>query len=158
MTLLKLLSMIGGHPRLKQVVVLAPIKNSRQYLKSHRFGLPFDETCLLLSLSGGVLKVLPVCTDPVPIISEVSDLLLDMPKCRKNTKKLDNIYFLVVGCLRRMREGWRVYRNNGTVLKVCSSQDRGYWPIYFAFSRLEASYNRPSMIHLIIRFQSLLKV
>ena len=66
-----------------------------------------------------MLKILPVYPDPVPMMAELADMLLDVPKCRRNTKILDNIYFLVAGCLRRIREGWRVYRNNGTVLKVC---------------------------------------
>ena len=59
-----------------------------------------------------------LCSNTLPTLTELSDLLLDMPKCRQNQSKLDNIYCLAVQCLESVRENWREYRNNGTVLQV----------------------------------------
>ena len=40
--------------------------------------------------------------------------------CRKNRNKLDNVYCLVVGCLERIRDNWREYRDDASsVIQVC---------------------------------------
>ena len=40
--------------------------------------------------------------------------------CRNNRDKLDNVYFLVVCCLERLRDNWREYRDDASsVIQVC---------------------------------------